>query len=151
MKARLHLSLLFLILLLLSCGKKELTDWDRAAQFVKYHSSEGYLTQVDPLFLSMEGNNHEVSDWLEYFFSPLSTRNWINEDEEFAEYSREPVIPRGIRLRNTVVDKEIAGRQLVVSVDASKNMIIVKGYEQDKDNPVFEESWEFPEIKGRAN
>lgn len=139
-----HAIIIFSLFILTFCSRGELTDWERAAKFVKYHSSENYLNHIDPVFKKMEGG-HKASGWLNYFFSPLSTRNWVNEDEEYAAYSREPVIPRGIVFRNTERDPEVTGKQLVISVDES-GWIIVKGYEKDNDDLVFEDKWKFPEI-----
>ncbi len=135
----------FCLLLFVSCSKKEkkvLTDWDKAAQFVKYHSSSNYLVNKDKVFFSTS-KEKKASEWAEYFFSIYSTRNWIYANDEYAEYIREPKIPVGIRLINSTYNEELKGSQLVISADDSKTQIIVEGF-VNSNKKVFTENWKFP-------
>lgn len=143
MKIKTIISFIF-ILALVSCSKekKVITDWDKAASFVKYHSSQKYLVNKDQVFYSTSKTKN-TSDWVEYFFSIYSTRNWIYENDEYAEYIREPKIPVGIILSKDSYNEEMPGKQLVVSADEANKHIVVKGFE-NPDKKVFEEKWEFP-------
>ena len=143
MKIKTIISFIF-ILALVSCSKekKVITDWDKAALFVKYHSSQKYLVNKDQVFYSTSKTKN-TSDWVEYFFSIYSTRNWIYENDEYAEYIREPKIPVGIILSKDSYNEEMPGRQLVISADEANKQIIVKGFE-NAGKKVFEEKWEFP-------
>ncbi len=143
MKVNILLSFAFL-LIVISCSKekKVITDWDKAAAFVKYHSSQKYLINKDQVFYSTSKTKN-ASGWVEYFFSIYSTRNWVYENDEYAQYIREPKIPNGIILSKNLHSENKTVRQLVISADDENSQIIVEGFE-NINNKVFQERWEFP-------
>ncbi len=141
------LVILFLPINLITCSGDESKNslWGKAAKFVKAQSSEHYLTVEDPVFISMEGE-HMPSAWVEYFFSVYSTRNWITEDDEYAEYSRGPVLPSGINLTQSIKNDTNKKPQLVVRADDKRKMIVVEGYDYPVKEIVFQDEWKFPDL-----
>lgn len=134
------------IIIFQSCGKNEPpTIWEKTAKFVKSHSTEDYLKTVDPVFKMLEGE-HKASDWVEYFFSVLSTRNWISEDDELAKYVRGPKLPVGIMMLPYEKDDTSTRPQLIVKADDARNLIIVEGYDVPANKVVFSDEWVFPEL-----
>jgi hypothetical protein len=125
-----------------SCKKEPPSVYEKAARFVKIHSSEEYLKNEDGVFLMIEGE-HKAADWVSYFFSVMSTRNWISENDEFAEYTSGPKLPSGIILSNNKINKEAKKPQLVVRTNDDNNLIIVEGYEYPPKSIVFKNEWEF--------
>ena len=101
------------------------------------------LQNEDPVFLSMD-QKHNASAWVEYFFSVYSTRNWITEDDEYAQYTRGPVLPSGIKLCKLVRNDTLTTPQLVVKADDEHSKIIVEGYESPDKGIVYQDEWEFP-------
>ena len=93
----------------------------------------------------LEGE-HKASDWVEYFFSSLSTRNWISEDDELAIYVRGQKLPSGIVLLPYKKDDTSTRPQLIVKADDARNVIIVEGYDAPADKVVYSDEWVFPEL-----
>ena len=134
------------IIIFQNCGKSEPpTIWEKTAKFVKSHSSEDYLKTVDPVFKMLEGE-HKPSDWVEYFFSSLSTRNWISEDDELAKYVRGQKLPAGIVLLPYEKDDTLSKPQLIVKAEDARNVIIVEGYDVPANKVVFSDEWIFPDL-----
>jgi len=136
-----------ILLLTFGCSKKEPpTLWEKAATFVKHHSSENYLNNIDPTFKMLD-EEHTAAVWVNYFFSVLSTRNWVGEDDEYAEYSREPLVPKGITITPNKRKDDVNLPQLVVKADKGKAMIIVEGYDFPNDKGiVFKDQWAFSKL-----
>lgn len=128
-----------------SGNEQENSIWGRGAKFVKIQSSENYLKNEDPVFLSMN-EKHTASAWVEYFFSVYSTRNWITEDDEYAQYTKGPVLPSGIKLCKFVKSDTLTTPQLVVKADDDNSKIIVEGYGSPGKGMVFKDQWEFPKF-----
>lgn len=140
--------LLLTILLLFfftHCSKKPKNEFERATDFVKSQCTEKFFKETDPTFISIEGE-HKPSDWLRYFFSVMSTRNWVTEDDEYAEYVRGPLLPANISLQPNAANPAGSKSQLVIIADDDKNMIFVKGYDSTKTKIVFEDEWAFPNL-----
>ena len=129
-----------------SGNKEEKTVWGKAAKFVKAQSSKNYIENEDVVFLSLD-QEHNPSAWVEYFFSVYSTRNWITENDEYAEYSRGPVLPSGIRLMKSERNDTLKTPQLVVKADDANSMIIVEGYNLPGEGIVYKDEWGFPKFK----
>ena len=89
---------------------------------------------------------HTASAWVDYFFSVYSTRNWLSETDEYAEYANEPLVPAGITLTAFNKRYDATTPQLVVKSDDSKSLIIVEGYDYPDKGKVFTKEWEFPKL-----
>jgi hypothetical protein len=135
--------LLLALLFLTQCSRKPKNEFERARDFVKSQCTEKFFKEKDPTFVSIEGS-HKPSDWLKYFFSVMSTRNWITEDDEYAEYTRGPVLPKSITLQPSFPNPNTNKSQLVIIADDEKNRIFVKGYDSTKSSIVFKDEWDFP-------
>lgn len=131
--------------LCLSCSNKPKTKFERAEKFVKSQCTEKFFKEKDPTFISIQGT-HNPTDWLNYFFSVMSTRNWITEEDEYAEYVLGPVLPKNIKLQPKKHNPQIKSAQLVIIADDSQNKIFVEGYDSAGTVSVYNSEWDFPEL-----
>ena len=139
------LVLILIVLFSTQCSKKNKTEFERARDFVKSQCTEKFFKENDPTFVMIEGS-HKPSDWLKYFFSVMSTRNWISEDDEYAEYVRGPILPKNISLQPSIPNQQVKSAQLVIIADDGKNKIFVEGYDSTKSSIVFKDEWDFPNL-----
>jgi len=139
--------LVLLCFLLIQCAGNNSpeTVWEKAEKFVKYHSSENYIENKDGVFLTMDGE-HTASAWVDYFFSVYSTRNWLGETDEYAEYANEPLLPAGITLTSFKKLDDATTPPFVIKSDDSKSLIIVEGYDYPDKGRVFIKEWKFPKF-----
>jgi hypothetical protein len=91
-------------------------------------------------------SEHTASEWVDYFLSLYSTRNWLSETDDYAGYTNEPLLPSGITLTPFRKNDNAVNPQLVVKADDSKSLIIIEGYEYPDKGIMFIREWKFPQL-----
>jgi hypothetical protein len=123
----------------------------QGVQVVRYLSAERQLKRSSFMALK-ERKPSKFVDWL---FSPLGTVEWPPWEDSHLEFDPEelktmkkmgiPLIPKNLALVPLAIDLE-KGRQIVVSTDDQKRILIIEGFINPKDPPVLKEEILFPEI-----
>lgn len=134
---------------------------DKAIAFLTKTSSEKYIRKHDAEFLAIQGSEHGATDWVEYAFSTLGTRDWVTEGSEEASY-RVPgmkLVPSGVsmfpgELGSTIEShpdyerlKEFGASQpvqVMVAGNDATGQVVVKAYRDWSEPPIYETSWAFP-------
>ena len=122
------------------------SDLDKAVRFVKVHSSDRFI-RTKSVFLNMD-TAHTAENWVGYFFSIYSTRDWITDKHDLrGAVPRGPIKPSGIALVPHEVNPDSRRPQLVVTADNDRSMIIVEAYDHPAGpEPLFTREWEFPSL-----
>ncbi len=129
-------------------GSKEYPELNRGINIVRHISSDRQLKRSAFPHIYPEGGSEKFVEWI---FSPIGSSVWP-ATEGGVEFSREeekmmrkagiPFLPSGISLvaNNPDEDKE---RQVVISGDNERQMLIVEAYLDPKDDPVLVKEWRF--------
>ena len=137
---------------------------DKAINFLKRTSSENYIRKYDKIFLSLDGIQYTPSDWINFAFSTLGTRDWVDEGSEEASYKVPgmKLIPQGVAMFPGKADQTLEQRpdyekrklsgasqtvQLMVIADDAANTLQVKAYRNWQEPPFYETAWAFPQFK----
>ena len=144
------LGLAYSITVSIGCGGGPPTDLAEAAEVVHYLTRPSVLRHSaftaafsDPL----------PSQFVSYIFSEMGASEWPGEGSFSGQQQRdpthafpEPVPPPGVVFVARRADPA-AGRQLVVTFDDARGVVIVVGYEDPGGEPVLEREWPLPDVE----
>lgn len=125
------------------------SDLEQAAQMVHSMSSADRLKISTFPMVYPEG---KPSQFVQWFFSTLGTREWPLTAAEFKAQFDETIIPGYPLLPEDVAFSRQKpdlgkGRQLVVKSDDAHGTLIVEGYTQPGQKPVLVQVWKLPKVK----
>ena len=137
------------VALLAGCGGGERAPADlrQAAAALKAMSAPRHLSRSAFSAAFPDGT---PSQYVSYLFSDMGAAEWpVAMDETEAEgmrAARIPVLPPTVRVVALRPDPG-AGRQLVVSADDARGVVVVRGYETHDGEPLLEREWSLPRVK----
>lgn len=141
-------------LTLSSCGEREPeepVELKRAAAVVKYMMAPNQLRRSSFLAVFPEG---KPSDFVIWMFSTFGTAEWPPYEDgdpmelEQAKSIRAPVIPSDVYL-NPREPEPKKGKQLVIKSDDLRGLIIIEGYLNPQEPPVFRREWKLPRLEDK--
>jgi hypothetical protein len=121
---------------------------DQACQAIRAMAASANLTQSAFPYVCPES---QPSQWVSYFFSTLGTAEW--PPTEGLEFTAEEA--RVARIKTLPSDVAIvplrplprSGKQLVLSYDDARGVIIADAYESADRTPVFRREWPLPQVR----
>jgi hypothetical protein len=139
-----------MILMLTSgCDLQPPSDLDQAAKVIQYMMKPNHLARSA---FAAAFSDPKPSQFVSYLFSEMGAAEWPAADTLADELEREqmkaigaPMLPAGVAFVPRMVDPE-RGRQLVVMFDDSRGVVIVVGYENPAQTPVFKREWILPHV-----
>ena len=122
-------------------------DLKQAAVAMKAMSAPRNLSRS---VFSVAFPNGTPSQYVAYLFSDMGAAEWpVAMDEMEAEgmrAARIPILPKTVRVVARRPDPAV-GRQLVVSADDARGVVVVRGYERHDGEPLLEREWALPRVK----
>ncbi len=141
--------MVILPLLYMDDGPKEHPELNRAIRVVRYMSAESQLERTAFRPVYPEGNPEQFVKWM---FSTLGSAVWPpvegglefgREEQKMIQKTGIPLLPAGVSLVPEKPDVE-KGKQVVVSGDDERQMLVVEGYLDAQDAPALIKEWRFP-------
>ena len=140
--------IIMLPLFYMDYGSKEYPELSRGINIVRHISSDRQLNRSAFPHTYPEGGPEKFVEWM---FSPMGSSIWPAteggmefslEEEKMMRKAGIPFLPSGISLvaNNPDEDKE---RQVVISGDDERQMLIVEAYLNPQDVPVLVKEWRF--------
>jgi len=137
------------VLLCSGCGRQPPSDLNDAAKVIQYMMKPSHLARSA---FAAAFSDPKPSEFVSYIFSEMGATEWPAADTGADELEREqmmamgaPMLPAGVAFVPRMVDPE-RGRQLVVKFDDSRGVVIVVGYEDPAQVPVFKREWVLPHV-----
>jgi len=126
-------------------------QFKKGFQVVRYLSAERQLKRS--LFMALK--DRKPSKFVDWMFSPMGSAEWPPWEDSHLEFDSEelktikkmgiPLIPKNVALVPLTVDPE-KERQIVVSADDQKRIIILEGFISPNGLPILKEEIPFPKI-----
>ncbi len=144
-------NLMLCVGLLWGCGKSNTSpELEQAASVVRYLSSPKQLSRSAYAAAFAEGNG-APSKYVSYLFSTMGSAEWPravdNNEAQAMRSAGIPILPDNVALV-PLTPKQGVGRkwQLVVRFDNARGVIIVDGYGDPTQNPLFTQEWPLPQV-----
>lgn len=129
-------------------GGSEPADLKQAAVAMKAMSAPRHFGRS--MYVAAFPGDTTPSRYVSYLFSEMGSAEWpmaLDEGErEAMRAARIPTLPEGVRVVARQVDPT-AGRQLVISADDARGVVIARGYEAPGAEPVLEREWSLTAAK----
>ncbi len=140
--------MLILPLLYLDYGPKDFPKLNQAVNVVRYMSSDRQLERTTFRRSYPEGTPEEFVQWM---FSSMGLAIWppiegggefSREEEKMMRKAGQPFFPSGVSIVANYPDAD-KGRQVVVTGDDVRRVLIVEGYLDPKTSPALVKEWKF--------
>jgi len=144
--------LLFIIICLLSCGRKTDPELSQAANVIQHWLKPHVLSQSA---FSTAFDNPKPSDFVCYIFSDMAASEWPSHKNSPEMYeigsmkaARIPMSPENVVFVPLAVDpSNTTKKQLVLTFDDDRNLVIVEGYADPHQNPIFKREWNLQKVR----
>ena len=137
---------------LVGCEGPVPTDLDRAAKVVKYMSRKDVLAHTS---FTKKYPHGKPTDFVRWFLSKEGRAQWpasLDNSDSNPEIRRKayekgaPIVPLRMSFLSNNPDPE-KGRQLVITADDNRRLIIVEGYADSSSPPALVREWELPDLE----
>ena len=145
-----HSVLISLILLIPACSKDpNVKELEKAANAVEHMVSPFNASRSSFFVVLPNGTPRQFVSW---FFSSMGSAEWppVDEPGEFSsdeldamKSSGIPLLPAGVFLRHSIPDMAVQ-RQVVLKWDDGEETVILEGYLDPTQAPVFARSFKLP-------
>jgi len=140
-----------MLLFFVDLGESEYPQLKKGMHVVRYLSAKGQLKRSS--FMALE--ERKPSKFVDWMFSPMGSAEWPPWENSHLEFDSHelkaikkmstPLIPQNVALVPLAIDPE-KKKQIVISADDQKRIIILEGFINPKDPSVLKEEIPFPEI-----